>query len=585
MGLTVSTGISSGINTAEVIQQLLAVEGRPLSIIRGKKAAYQAKISAYGSIKSALTTLKTNLSSLKNNTIFAMSAGSSDTSILTASAESTAAVGSYNIKVNNLATSQSLYSGIFSSGSSAVADLSTVATQKLKIQIGSGNASTITIDSTNNTLSGIKDAINSAGLGVSAAVVNVGFVVDSANNSIVFNDGADRTATLTAGTYTGAELAVELKTALEAANAGGDTYTVSYDGTTKKFTIANDSGNANAIDFLSENAATTAEEILGLNRTGHAPLAIGSAMTSDNAVDGARLSLTSSATGESNRIVITVDEDNNGTHQEATAETDLEGLSRLAFNATYDASGATTGGTRNLTQSQAAVDASIDINGLTVTRSLNTISDIIPDVTLNLLSAPASSPTVTLTLSKDLSSITENINNFVGSYNKVAGLARNVSAGGGNLLNGDSTSRGLINSLRSAISTKFSGNTVASFGLSHSKTGVLSLDEAVLSKAVDNDITGLLASFDTMAETLEDTVDSYISSLIPFRVEGLNSSVKNTDRRISSFERRLTIKEVTLAKQFSAMEDILAKLQARGDFLTQQLASITSLANNIVGRR
>ncbi len=583
MGLSVSTGISSGINTDEVIQQLMALESRPLAVIQGKQAAFEAKISAYGSIKSALSTLKTNLASLKNDTIFAMSAGSSDTSILTASAESTAAVGSYSIKVNNLATSQSLYSGIFSSASSAVADLTTVASQKLKVKVGNGTASTITIDSTNNTLSGIKDAINNAGVGVTAAIVNVGFVVDSTNNAVVFNDGADRTATLTAGTYTGAEMAVEIKTALEAANAGSDTYTVAYDVTTKKFTITNDSGNANAVDFLSENSGTTAEEILGFNRTGHSPIAVGSLITSDNAVDGARLTFTPSGPGELNRIIVTVDEDNNGTHEEATAETDLEGLSRLAFNATYDSAGATTGGTRSLTQSQAAVDASLDINGLTVTRSSNTISDIITGVTLDLLSAPTAKPTVTLTLSKDLTSITEHINSFAGSYNKVVSLSKTVSSGGGNLLNGDSTTRGLINSLRSAITTKFAGNTVASFGLSHSKEGVLSLDESILGNAVDNDVTGLLASVDAMAESLEDTVDNYVNSLIPFRVDGLNTSVKNAKDRIESYGRRLTIKEASLISQFSAMEETLARLQAGGDFLSQQLASITSIANNIVG--
>ncbi|MFQ5596578.1 MAG: flagellar filament capping protein FliD [Nitrospiria bacterium] len=577
MGVTVSSGIFSGIETAQLIEQLMAVEQQPLASLNKTQAAFEAKISAFGGLKSAVSTLKTNLGSLKKDTIFAMSAKPSDTSILTASAKSTASVGNYSIVVNQLATSQSLYSEIFSSSTSAVADLSSVATQKLKIQVGSATAKTITIDSTNNTVAGIKDAINAANAGATASLVNVGFVIDSTNNTLVFNDGSNRTATLTAGTYTGDALATEIKTALEAANAGSDTYTVTYDASTKKFKIANDTGNANAVDFLFENASTTSEGILGFNTTDHASVAVGASVTSDNGVDGVRLVLSADATGTANRIVLTVDEDNDGVFEEATSETDTTGLSKLAFKATYDSAGAATGGTRNLTQSQASIDASLDVNGLTITRSSNTISDIITDVTLDLVSAPTTKPTVTLTLSKDLASIADNIDAFVGAYNRASGLGRSLSDGKDLLLTGDSTARGIVTSLRSVITTSFKGNIPASFGLSHSKEGVLSLDSAVLDKAIDNDLQGVIDTFDAMAESLEDTLDDYVKTLIPARVNGLNSSVDRTKDRIESLGRRLITKEETFRRQFSALEETLSTLQAGGDFLTQQLSAISNI--------
>ncbi|MBI5141217.1 MAG: flagellar hook protein FlgE [Nitrospirae bacterium] len=108
-------------------------------------------------------------------------------------------------------------------------------------------------------------------------------VVDATNNTIVFTDTASRTATITAGTYTGAGLATAIKTALEAANAAADTYTVTFDSSSNRFNVANDAGNANAIDLNWEDASTTAGTILGFNNSNHAAIAVGSSGNSDTA--------------------------------------------------------------------------------------------------------------------------------------------------------------------------------------------------------------------------------------------------------------------------------------------------------------
>ena len=322
MAVTTSTGLFSGVNTDQLIQQILSVESQPIATLQQKSTTYQGEISSYGTIKSALSKLQDALTNLKSSSIYTFGATSSDTSSLTATATSSASAGTYNININNLATAQSIYSTTFASQDAAVADLSTNATQKLQVQVGGGNAATITVDSTNNTLSGIKDAINSAGVGVTASIVNSGFVVDGSNNTIVFNDGTDHTATLNAGTYTADALASEVKRALEAANSGSDTYTVSYDSTAHNFKVSNDSSNANSIDLAFENASTTASGLLGFTATNHAAIAVGSNMSGDNAVGGYRLALASNNTGSSGRITIKADENNDGTYEQSTSETD-----------------------------------------------------------------------------------------------------------------------------------------------------------------------------------------------------------------------------------------------------------------------
>jgi flagellar hook-associated protein 2 len=81
-----------------------------------------------------------------------------------------------------------------------------------------------------------------------------------------------------------------------------------------------------------------------------------------------------------------------------------------------------TGGvTPTFTDLQAAADATISLgNGLTVTRSSNTINDIFPGLTLNLHSADVNE-TVTVSVSHDTAGVKEKIVSLVDKYNDLVG--------------------------------------------------------------------------------------------------------------------------------------------------------------------
>lgn len=81
--------------------------------------------------------------------------------------------------------------------------------------------------------------------------------------------------------YTGTAVAAAIKTALETKNGSSDTYTVTYDGSTGKFSIANDSGNSNTIVIAWTNANSTAATKLGF--TADDTITVGSSATSDQA--------------------------------------------------------------------------------------------------------------------------------------------------------------------------------------------------------------------------------------------------------------------------------------------------------------
>jgi flagellar hook-associated protein 2 len=148
----------------------MAVEQQPLTMLATKEASYQAKLSAFGTMKGALSALQTAAQTLETAATFTgKSASVSDSTVLSASAANTAAAGSYSISVTQLAkfhavrsnTNYATTSDTFNSGT-------------LSITIGSGTAVDVTIDSSNNTLAGIRDAINGTDAGVTASIINDG---------------------------------------------------------------------------------------------------------------------------------------------------------------------------------------------------------------------------------------------------------------------------------------------------------------------------------------------------------------------------------------------------------------------------
>lgn len=190
-----STGIGSGIDVNSLITKLMQVEAQPLTALAKKEASFQAKLSAYGSLNGALSAFQSSLTSLNNASTFqSLTATSSDTTIASASATSIATAGSYSISISKLAQSQILSS---TGQVSTTATIGAAITTTLSFQFGTiaGTAvnglypappattftqdadqatGTVTIDSTNNTLQGIRDAINAAKIGVSASIVGDG---------------------------------------------------------------------------------------------------------------------------------------------------------------------------------------------------------------------------------------------------------------------------------------------------------------------------------------------------------------------------------------------------------------------------
>jgi len=169
MASIVSSGIGSGLDIAGIVQSLVAAEGTPVETrISQKEARAQARLSAFGSLKSALADFRDKLNAMKTADAFlARKATSGDAEAFTVTASGKALPARYDVEVVQLASSHKLTSGAFT-GSDAV-----VGTGTLLVSVGPATAA-IEITEDNNTLTGIRDAINSASdnPGVSATIVN-----------------------------------------------------------------------------------------------------------------------------------------------------------------------------------------------------------------------------------------------------------------------------------------------------------------------------------------------------------------------------------------------------------------------------
>lgn len=193
-----SLGVGSNLDLSGLLDRLAAAESQPLVALQKQQVSYTAKLSAYGTLQNALTSFQAAASKLADATVFkGATVASTATDVLSASADSAAVAGTYAVSVTQLAQAQSLVSSGVASATSAIgAGAATTVTVDfgsivgtLDTTIGTYNAGatftadaarppvSLTIDSTNTTLAGIRDAVNkTTGIGVSASIVNDGTI-------------------------------------------------------------------------------------------------------------------------------------------------------------------------------------------------------------------------------------------------------------------------------------------------------------------------------------------------------------------------------------------------------------------------
>lgn len=461
-------GTGSGLDVNSIVSQLVAAQGNNRTLLLADKISIaEAEISAFGSLKGSLESFQSSINRLKDpNTFSSRSVSSSDTDVFTVSGSGNLAIADYDIEVLEFAEAHKLISSGYASQDAAVG------TGELTISVGS-NSFIINITSENNSLAGIREAINEASnnTGVTASIANV-------------DDGSGGTET--------------------------------------------------------------------------------------------KLILSADNTGSANSISVVVDDDDG-------VDTDGTGLS--AFY--YDPDDATT--PEQLTELSAAVDASITIDGQAVTNATNEITGALEGITINILKKDPGN-THKLSVVSDKAAVESSINTFLASYNALNGIIKalsNVNPGNEDvgLLVGDRTiltlERQFRRELGNTIQNNGNVNNLVELGITTSASGELEIDKETLNNVLDTDlenIANLFSSGNGIASRLDQLVKDYVKSdgIIDSKTDGLDKTVERANDDLISLNESLAKLEDRLLAQFSAMDQIISRLNSTSSFLETQLAALTT---------
>ncbi|RUQ28762.1 MAG: flagellar hook protein [Candidatus Competibacteraceae bacterium] len=184
MATITSSGLASGLDINSILTKLMDAERAPTTKrLDNQEAQIQAKLTGIGTFKGAVSDFRAAVAGISSATKFQnLSATVSNGDLFSASATSAAQAGSYDIKVTKLAQAQKLATAK-DANFTAISDV--LGSGTLTFQFGTlaggeftanpaKTTKTVTIDPTNNTLAGVRDAINKADVGVSATLIKDG---------------------------------------------------------------------------------------------------------------------------------------------------------------------------------------------------------------------------------------------------------------------------------------------------------------------------------------------------------------------------------------------------------------------------
>jgi flagellar hook-associated protein 2 len=453
-----ATGIGSGIDIDTLVAGLVDAERQPIDRrLTDDETRANALLSAFGDISTTLTALNTSVKSLATPSSFqATSTTSSSSSLVSATSDETAVPGSYVVSVTDIAKAQTLSSKTYA----ATTDV--VGTGTLSITVGSGTPVSITVDSTNNTLSGIRDAINAASVGATASIVK--------------------------------------------------------DGSAYRLLVTSDTGASNA------------------------------------------LSLSVSGDGD------------------GTDSGDDSGLSALNYYS----------GENQMTQRQAAQDASFTVNGLPLTSATNTITDIVDGIDLTI--SQATTTPVTITVTKNTDAVVAEVESFVALYNSFYSSAKaltkyDASTSQAGVLQGDFTAKAILTQMRQSLTsavTTSTYSTLSELGIGINAEGLLELNKDTFLTAWNADSEQVSAFFagsstaDGLADGIEDTLSGILNATgsIASRTDALTTELATVALERAKLDARLVKIEARYLRQFNAMDALVAQLTSTGVFLKAQFDAL-----------
>ena len=606
------SGLSSGIDFNQLIDALIDAQRAPVRLVQNQRFLATTRKGLFSDIETALTDLNTATGKLMDKTESTKStAASSETSIVTATGTGDAATGVFKVTVQQLATATRVTSGfsnsaIFGLGGGIDSDQPAASSAaKFGVTPTNGtftvNGTPFTIDATTDSLNSILSAIQTQ-TGVTASFDSTNDVVRLTSTSSIQLGAADDTSnfltvtSLLASTETtdGKNFARQ-----STVHAGRVRPNTSLTSNNFHMGIAGDSsGNGkfkiNSVEVTYNVNSDTLLDVVGrINQKATNVIA-----SYDPTTD--RLALTSKSTGS----ISISRQDVTGNFLEVTGLLDngykAKAIQTIGKNA------------------QVIVDGFNDEQ--TIYSNSNTVTGVIPGVTLNLLKADATK-TGSVTVGRDKATLKSTIQEYVNKFNSATALIHKRlseqrifqpdtdAQRRQGLLTGNALLSRIRRDLVSDASGAVSGlagslNQLASIGISLSSnpSGELKVDQTKLDKKLDSDFNGVFSLFfndidnDGTVDAGEDGVavrvnrllnEMLSTKLISFGRQSapsgallraqkqLGDETTRLTKRIDTMEDRLAQQTLRLRNRFAAVERTISYFQSRLLGSTSQLSGLS----------
>ena len=487
-------GLSSGLDTTSIIDKIMEFERQPAALLEIQKAQKTEIVSALQALSAKFIALNTSALPLNNKSTFEQaSINISDDSYLTATSSGRVGKGNFDLQVLALARNHQLASQGFDS-----TDSGSFGTGLLSLQVGNDNLREITITSENNSLSGIKDAINDANAGVTASIINDGTSSNAFRLILTSNK-------------TGKENEIKLTSTL---TGGSDTINIS----SSSFDIP---------ETISVNDNSTSQLSLGMS-------------ASNTGAENKTFTFTVSSAGSQTigSDIITLDW-TDGTNSgsilvtEADAEIELVGAGANGLTISLSAGELNEGDTFQVNSFapilQKASDATISFGAggaggspITISSDTNTFKDVIENVDFTVKKVTASGESVSINTDIDTSGIKDKIQAYITAYNNLVDYvdAQNKYTEDTDVappLFGDTTVWTISNSLRRNASSTIAGieskfNQLYSIGIRTKEDGKLGIvNSTALDTALEENLDDVIKLFMNSANSSNNGI-SFVSS-------------------------------------------------------------------------
>ena len=591
-----SQGIGSGLDVNSIVTQLVAIEKQPLKTLQTAASKLQSQVSVYGTVKSQISTLQDSAATLAKDSNWSIqTATTSDVTAATVTVDATATSIELSLAITELAKPQSAVAGGLTAGASIGAPLGTGA-GKLTIQLGSwgsdgtgsfvaSSSSAVMVDvSESDTLATIRDSINAKNAGVKAIVLTSGGIDRLSLQSTTTGSDSGFAVVSDGGFSALDNLAFVPVTASQAIASGSSIGTF---GGPRTGVMTIQAGSRAAGGSFVAGAVTPLSISVDESDT------FATLRDKINALPGGTIKASVVTSGVTEKLYLQPTSLGASTEFSVSADPDLAQFFTPSFAATQPS---------GMQSTQVGLNAVVTINGVSLSSPTNTMTNVVPGVTLNLLKKGASSQ---VSVSQDKVALQKNIQAFADAYSalsKTLGDATKYVPGGvSGPLQGDSTTVGLQRLLRhwaGSINVGPNQGNLATIGLQIQTDGSMKVNTTTLTTAM-KDMTGLQTLFTYVADpaktTYNKSTDGFGVKLREFAKELLNasggtSSVSTSNGYVTnkaaalqaSIERnveaqdkvnlRAAAVEKRLRAQYSALDAKMASMTSLSSYVTAQLA-------------